>query len=396
MIKPSEQLIHDFRVATRVKENRRVRWQAINGDAKGQAKIRNISESGMLLETGSDFKPYDHCVFSFDADLGMENYIPQTGRLVWYRRNTVSRDGHNCGVQFIEPSDFVRTRLIHRVNRGLQWLKMRRAAANFGGVLLVLGVIVLTGFALWLQQDVVQNIQQSSTQMFVVADRQAELYRHFGMLYKKSQADLVMANDELGEMRRQYMINQDMLKNVAAELSSTRTILAQTQEALARSQGDVSSLAANAETEITAKQMEFENAVALLTEKNRQLTDELKSLDEQLMFYAGNVMNEADAKKWLDLYRDRLGKVKEKIAHFRRQARGVRQDAQREMDRVKMVLGNNGYFMRNGQKVVVDAEKYQNVTVENAGEILNSLAIPADNTQDGSPRKVDIDVDFFK
>lgn len=392
----TEQLIHDFRVAMRVKENRVVHWQAINGDTRGKARIRNISESGMLLQTRSDFKPYDHCVFSFDADMGMKNYIPQTGRLVWSRRNTLSPDGHDCGVQFIEPSDFVRERLQRRVDRGVYRQKIRKVAGKISGVFLILAFFCLTAFALWLQQDVVRNVKATSVQMLAVADQQAGLYRHVGAKYLQSQADLLAANQELSIIRKDFLENQGMLKSVSNELSVIKVVLAETQAALARSKENFTVLTDVAETEIRSRQSEFETAMALLTEKNQQLVKELKNLDQQLLFSVGNVQTQEEAEQWLETYRTRMLKIKQKINHFRRQAKNIRLDAQKEMDRIKMVLGNNGYFMKNGNTVVVDQVKYDSVTAHNLDNILNSSVSSVGNPEQIAPRKVDINVGFFK
>lgn len=391
MTKTIGRLINDLRVDSRVGENRTVRWQAINGDAKGRARVRDISESGMLLEINSDFKPYDHCVFSFDADLGMKNYIPQTGRLVWHRQGRAFAKRHFCGVEFIEPSDFVRERLTKRVDGGLRRQRIKRVAAGFLAAALMAGVIGLTGFALWLQQDVMTNVQKSNAQMLAVADGQASLARDYAGKYRHSQAELALANRELGETRHQYLESQVMLKNVSEELARTRGILSRTEEVLVQARGNLSSLEL-----VVAAKTDLENAVTLLTEKNRQLTEEMKIMNDQMMFYSGDVADLDEGRRWLGMYRERVMKVKEKIRHFRRQAGAVRLEAQREMDRVKLILGNNGYFTRNGETVPVDTARYERVTADNAAVILNPSSPVAGAGGKIAPRKVDIDVDFFK
>jgi hypothetical protein len=391
MTKTISQLINDLRVDSRVGENRTLRWQAINGDARGRAKVRNLSESGMLLEINSDFKPYDHCVFSFDADLGMKNYIPQTGRLVWHRKKRDFLKRNYCGVEFIEPSDFVRERLIKRVDRGLRRESIKKVMSGFLGAALMAGVIGLTGFALWLQQDIVKNVQQTNARMLEVSGLQASLARSYAVKYRNSQAELALANNELGEARLQYLESRGMLRNVSEELARTKGILSQTEEVLTRARGDLSVLESAA-----AAKINLEDAVTLLTEKNRQLAEEMKILNDQMMFYSGNVDDPKDGIRWLEMYRERVMKVKEKIRHFRRQAGAVRLEAQREMDRVKLILGNNGYFVRKGESVPVDTEKYERVTADNAAFILDSSSPGAGAGGVNTSRKVDIDVDFFK
>ena len=68
----------------------------------------------------------------------------------------------------------------------------------------------------------------------------------------------------------------------------------------------------------------------------------------------------------MQLYHDKMNLVKSKIKDFRIEAKKVRTQALREMDRVRVLLGNNGYFVKNGEAVKVDIESY-NSAVMNAG-----------------------------
>ena len=73
----------DSRRNIRIKENRGVAWRVNGGEIQGKGKIKDISTSGMMIEMQSDTLPLEGSVVSFDANLGHNNFVPQSGRLIW-------------------------------------------------------------------------------------------------------------------------------------------------------------------------------------------------------------------------------------------------------------------------------------------------------------------------
>ena len=82
MVNKSDIIFNEARNNLRVKERRKIDWRVNDGDIQGRGQIRNISTSGMLLETNSNFIPTQGARFSFDTSLGHDNFIPQNGKLV--------------------------------------------------------------------------------------------------------------------------------------------------------------------------------------------------------------------------------------------------------------------------------------------------------------------------
>ena len=99
-------LLKDDRKDLRIKENVQVPWQIKYKQRNGLARIKNISASGMLIETDRAFDLKDECIFSFDSSLGDNTYIPQVGRLVWHKRKKFSKNRYLCGIKFVEATIF--------------------------------------------------------------------------------------------------------------------------------------------------------------------------------------------------------------------------------------------------------------------------------------------------
>src|SRR3989338_5967134 len=83
---PKQVFRSETRKNLRVGDNLTLSWQIKDDNVQGKAKIRNISETGMMIETVAVLPPYDNCVFSFAPTIPTNNMIPLEGRKVWARR----------------------------------------------------------------------------------------------------------------------------------------------------------------------------------------------------------------------------------------------------------------------------------------------------------------------
>jgi len=138
-------LLKDDRKDLRIKESARIPWQIKYKQRDGIAKLRNISISGMRIETDTSFNPKDECVFTFDSDLKAGMYIPQLGRLVWHKKKRFSRNKYLSGIKFMEADDKVLKRMRSRVQMGVdQFVKMRRVTTIIGFCLCAV-IVVLIG-----------------------------------------------------------------------------------------------------------------------------------------------------------------------------------------------------------------------------------------------------------
>ncbi len=57
MSNKSDVIYNEARNNLRVNENKSILWRVNDGDIKGKGQVKNISTTGMLLETNSNFVP---------------------------------------------------------------------------------------------------------------------------------------------------------------------------------------------------------------------------------------------------------------------------------------------------------------------------------------------------
>ena len=84
-------LLRDDRKDLRIKDKGMVPWQVKYQQREGVARIRNISATGMLMETDVSFDSTHGCIFNFDSDHVEDSYVPQIGRLVWQKKKTLKK-----------------------------------------------------------------------------------------------------------------------------------------------------------------------------------------------------------------------------------------------------------------------------------------------------------------
>ena len=135
---------------------------------------------------------------------------------------------------------------------------------------------------------------------------------------------------------------------------------------------------------IAFKWKNFEGKVSVLEEKNRQLIDEVTTLQAKVDYYSGKVKNIDEGRALLKFYREKMTVVKTKIGQYKAEANQARIATLKELDRIRMQLGNNGFFVKGGKAVKVDKKRYD------AGQPDD---IPAAATPSGES-SVKIDVKF--
>src|SRR5262245_29939611 len=163
MSQSTQTLFTDTRLHFRINDNRNVLWKIKEGFQRGKARIRNLSATGMMIETNGSFvPPKEGCIFSFDTTLGHDNYVPQYGELVWSRRRTGLKNRYNCGIRFVDPGEYVEGQLRQKIQKGLLGgAAAKRLAQIFSG-LLVLAIAALTGITVWMSKDVYTGMATST------------------------------------------------------------------------------------------------------------------------------------------------------------------------------------------------------------------------------------------
>jgi len=379
MINRVEQWINESRANLRVKENKRIAWEIKNSELKGFGRVRNISATGMLIETSSDFLPESRSEFSFDASLGHDNFIPQKGKLVWHRRNGTNSK-NLCGIHFVEPAEYVLTKLHRHVKTRIDFFTHQKKVTVFSNAVLVMLMLGLSGYVLWTSSTIYQDMYMTNHQVLTTANQQAALTQNYSELYTEysrlyAESELMLAN-----VTTELQNNQTLLSGVTTELEATKEILASTEILLTQAQtanenlkseliSEVQTMSDAHIIELQTLRTELTHTIALLEEQNVSLSNELKSVQDQLTYYKGNINSIDEGKGLLLEYNQTIKDVKLKIKHFYKQARDVRRTALKEQDRIRMLLGNNGYFVQNGETVKVDMQKYKSATMTSADSL---------------------------
>ena len=149
MLNRAHVLLKEERKDLRIKEDEHLSWQIKYKQREGHARIRNISATGMLMETDVVFDPKEDCILSFDSNLGEKNYIPRVGRLVWNKKKRFSRDKYFCGIKFLDADEQVLTRMRQRVGKGVSRFLARRRVTTTIGFLLCIACIALIEYIVY-------------------------------------------------------------------------------------------------------------------------------------------------------------------------------------------------------------------------------------------------------
>ena len=313
----------ELRRHVRVPENTRLLWHIRKNGLVGQGRIRNISASGMLAElTSLDALP-EKSVLPFDFNFNDTNYMPETGRLVWRKRRYLSHNKYLCGFEFNDLPEVLATRLNKKVSDGAQHMvkmwKIKRAI----GIFLTIITIALIGYVVWLGGVIFQNVSRSNEGLLTTAAQQAGLTREYQKLYADTTRRLADVTLELNQTTALYQETQNQLQSTKNELSMVKSILSETE--------------------------------GLLTQTQARTIPQVS----QVALTPGMVHNVQDGRALIASYRDRIEEVAAQINKIQYENHLARISALEERDRVRLMYGNRGYFMKSGQPVQVDQRQYE-------------------------------------
>jgi hypothetical protein len=367
-------MIENLRQSLRVRENKRVLWHVRNTELIGYGRVRDISTSGMLLELTSPIRLAAESLFSFDSSLRPDNFIPNAGRLAWQKKKRFARNTYLCGIQFSGVSGEILSRLRQRVMiRVNDSVRVRRLSDIVGAPLMV-AFVVLAGYAAYLSGHIYKDLYLSNQNMFVLAGEQAALTRVYQRFYAETAFQLEGMAQELDTTTYLYQESQRMLGAASRELEAVKALLVQTEAMLTFAQRENIQIKKNQET------------VLQLQARDGHLTDELARAKNELDKYSADISGIQEGKRLIDLYHEQIKAVKAQIRDIKGGARRTRIAALRERDKVKMLIGNNGYMIKDGQMVKVDMEQYQQA------QNLNALPVASPS----APPRVKVDVTVFQ
>ncbi|MCK5503848.1 MAG: PilZ domain-containing protein [Thermodesulfovibrionia bacterium] len=359
MLNRAHVLLKDERKDLRIKEDKPLSWQIKYKQREGHARIRNISATGMLMETDVLFDPKEDCILSFDSILGEKNYIPRLGRLVWNKKKRFSRDKYSCGIKFLDADEKVLARMRQRVQRGVSRFLARRRVTTTIGFLLCIALIALIEYIVYSSSVIHRDITRANQRMSGVSAQQAVLTQNYSRLYRASEASLVDKTEKLNIANEIIAQNKAALVLFSKELEATGALLNRTEEMLTEANGH-----------------------------NAKLNNEIAALQAQVqaqMAREESVAAVADVEMSMEEYHLKLQSIKNEMGLLRDKERAARVAAFAELDNQKRLLGNNGYFVKEGRTVRVNEEQYKRLE---ADRFPNSVTTQAN-------RKVEINVTFF-
>lgn len=385
-------ILSDKRRHSRIEENSKVLWQVKGSGDRGKATVKNLSVSGMMIETDAMFRQDSEAFFLFESLMGKDSFIPTKGRLVWQRQNG-KRKSHLAGIEFLESTDQVIANIRKRIESNSRRKAISRGLDVVAGIILVVSMASLLAFILWQGSDVYSKRVKTVDRLAEVSTQQALLTQSYANRYHAVQLQLISTTEELNATKALYQDSQLMLEGVNRELVETRAVLAEAEKMIVALGGNSSVLKGRISSigDLTKESLDsFKNdltiALAELEKKNKTLSEELTVLENKIKYYEGDVKNIDESNKLIEFYRSKLKVVKAKIKDFRSEAEKARISAQKERDRIRLLLGNNGYIMRNGETVKVDEAKY------NAAMMTPEM----ESQLKDSSRNVEVNVDFVK
>jgi len=370
MLNKTVEIFGDSRLAERIKDNRRIAWQSKNGKQSGGGRIRNISTTGMMLETSAPIEFDDNNHFTFDADLGPKNYVPHKGRLVWVRRKGMVNKKSECGIEFQQPLDYVLPQLNEKIEAKTRKRQADQKLGVLASLILLMAMLSLMGFIIFFSADVYRSIKSVNADLLATSGQQAALTQSYAYRLEAVKLHMFSLMGELDTTKQLYSNTQNQLDGVTADLLEARQILQQTESMLtqARSQNsdlsnELASLRGLNEQLVTENQAKLSDEVVKLTEENVSLNMEMKNLQDHFAMHSDNVENSAEGAELIAVYKQRIRDLKKRMREFKKEAHAVKKAAQTEQDRVRSLLGNNGYLVKDGKPVVVDEKSYAQGTL---------------------------------
>jgi hypothetical protein len=313
----------DFRQNPRIQEKLPIRWKIQGSDHAGVGRIRNISASGMQIETRAAQNPPENATLAFETSTRSgKNFVPQIGRLIWAQKAGL-RNTCRWGVEFVNPPEDILLRLRERVHAKVVQLVRRDNIQNLIGVALFAVAIVMAAFVLREQQANYHSLEKSSQLILAASDSQAKVSRQYALLYRQSQGALA---------------------ELTTELATIRTALTEAETFLSRIQNENFLI----ENQLAALQMnmEFGNELAALQAENTRMEAELVSLQEQMRVFEGRINTVEEGRTLEAFYKDKIRGIQSRI-------RDLRLAADRERDQALLLVGNQG-VLSNGYYTPAD------------------------------------------
>ena len=325
--------IRELRKNLRIKENIPVKWFNQDSDTSGKARVRNLSASGLCFETNSSFQVGEGSIVDFDSFLqGQGIFSPLLGRVVW-KKNGAKKT--TCGIEFVGQDERVISKIRERVQQRIVNLASQRKVKTVAAVML-LGVLFGLGFVTAKQYSLLSmDLRSFQDMMLATSSSQASLYR-------SSLQQIASIKETLAET--QALLAQAQKENVA--LVSQLNELKQQHVASSTNTAGV------------------EGMIADLKTQNAEMVAQIDELKSKLHFYERDIESLQDGKELLSVYKSKMKTVKGQMSGIKRKAYEAKVAAQTELDRILLLRGNKGFFVRDGIAYIPGSFENENKNVE--------------------------------
>ena len=365
-------LLKDDRKDLRIRENIQVPWQIKYRQRHGLAKIRNISASGMLIETNRAFDLKDECIFSFDAEQSADTYIPQIGRLVWHKRKKFSRNKYLCGIKFVEAEEKILQRMRQRVASGVRRYVRDYRIMTITGLVLCAVFMGLMIYIIAFSAMIYNDVSRANEVALGSSNQQVMLSQNAINLYRGNEVKLAEASEKLVIASRLIQEDKTALDLYAQELDATKALLAQTETML---------IEANDQNVVMNNQLqEFQSLGTAPDQRSAQLP-----ATAGVALGDGSLDSIDEARTLLTEYKTQINNVKGEIKRLVQEERATRDATIEFLESQRFQIGNNGFIIRDGANVQVDESQFQSLTIGNLPALGD---IPA-------AREVEIDIQFM-
>lgn len=214
-------------------------------------------------------------------------------------------------------------------------------------IIVIVAIVGLTYYIITLSKSVSEDVSKTNENFLEITDHQSKLTQTFAGLYETSQIQLASVTSDLEATKALYAQSETMLKSTSLELSQTKALLKETESMLAQLREDTSSF-----VNMTGKALELESA-------GDDLKAQMAAIKDHLRFLSGDVKDRPEADKLVKYFKAKIQLVKGKIKGFNRDAYELRIAAQKEHDKIKSILGNNGFLVKEGKSINVDYAKFK-------------------------------------
>lgn len=231
-----------------------------------------------------------------------------------------------------------------------------RKVRNTVGLLLTIVMLGLTGYVLYIQSGNYQTLQLTTDLDSDAYAKQSRNYRHYVREYTTAKQQLDETQTRLQKMTLELELVSKELDSTKSMLKETEALLAQAQQENQVLKGDPQAMANmqklfGNQANVTSKNIDN------MKKQNEAYDSELSQLRGELTNYQTNVADIKEARSVIGDLKKKIREVREKMHSLKQEAAVAREAAQKERDRQLLLLGNNGYVVKDGELQMTDKPK---------------------------------------